>query len=174
MFRLYPEEIQPSGQPRSTPASPRRARRSTRSVQRMSWRSPRCNVGAGPAQIPRHPSAPRGGCLEARPMPKEGDYCGLRTSLGPSCREHQAGWELKVGATPSCVWSQALSSRGQREHLHGKAGPGRSADGGPGCSALDTPGVSHVICPGFQLGAWAQGAATSVPRAGVASAASAL
>lgn len=34
---------------------------------------------------------------------RRGSYCGLRTSLGPSCREHEAGWELKVGPTPQ-LW----------------------------------------------------------------------
>lgn len=96
----------------------------------MSWCSPRCNVGAGPAQIPRHPRAPGEGgrmsggpwpSLEAWPMPKEGDHGGLGTSLGP-------GWEGKVGPTPSCgVWSRALSSQGPEGAPHRKAGPGRSA-----------------------------------------------
>lgn len=68
---------------------------------------------------PQTPWCSRGGCLVGPGLSwKHGQCqrrgsCGeLRASLGPSCREHEAGWEVKVGPTPSCVWSQAQSSQG--------------------------------------------------------------
>lgn len=74
---------------------------------------------------------------------RRGSYCGLRTSLGPSRREHEAGWELKVGPTPSCgVCSQALSSqRPEGALLKGWVGQ-VCGGGGLGCSALDPPGLA--------------------------------
>lgn len=148
----------------------------------MSWRSPRCNVGAGPARIPRHPGAPGEGVWWALAFPGSmadakggGSYGELRTSLGPSCREHEAGWEVKVGPTPSCgVWSQAQSSQGPEVTLLLKGWVRRVCRRWLGMLSAGSPRGGKVICPSFQLMPWAWGANPSVSWAGEAAAASAL
>lgn len=178
MSRLHPSETQRSCQPRATPASPRRARRSTRSVRRTSWRSPRCNVGAGPAPTPRHPSAPREGVWWALAFPgsmanaKGGGLLwveglpgaqlqGARGRLGvegwtppPWCLEPGSVFPGARGSASPKGWARQVCRRQ--------------------LGMLGAPGVGEVICPGFPLGPWAQRANTSVSRAGVAAAVSAL
>lgn len=100
-------------------------------------------------------------------MPKEGDDGGLRTSLGPGCRAHAAGWEGRVGPTPSCgVWSQ-------REHLTERLGQAGLRVVAWDAQCWAPLGLAETS-PSLQLGPWAQGANTLVSRAGVAAAASAL
>lgn len=108
MSRLYAHEVQQSGQPPLGKAI------QERSVQRVSWSSPRCNVGAGPAQT--DPQVPPGswgwgGGLAGPGISRKhgrcqrrGRSCGLRASLGPRLPgSTEAGWELRVGPRPVVI-----------------------------------------------------------------------